>query len=184
MLISADRSALLVIDVQERLLNHVDGWQAILDNVIWLVEVAKRIGVPIMLTEQYPKGLGGTVPVLAKEFAPAMVAEKVHFSCAAANCLPTMTGGDREQMVLCGIESHVCVMQTVLGLLAKGDEVHVAWDAVSGRGEAYVRHALERMRQAGAVITNHESVGFEWMRDKQHPRFRAMSELFKAGQPV
>ena len=81
-----------------------------------------------------------------------------------------------------GIEAHVCVMQTVLESLRAGDEVHLCWDAVSGRGEEYRRHALERMQQAGAMLTNHESVGFEWARDKNHPRFKAMSGIFKEGQ--
>jgi len=75
-------------------------------------------------------------------------------------------------------------MQTVIGLLHEGDQVHLCWDAISGRGAEYVRHALERLAQAGAILTNHESVGFEWARDKNHPRFREMSELFKSGQPA
>ena len=178
MLISADRSSLLVIDVQERLLNHIHGWQSILDNVIWLVEVAKRIGVPVMLTEQYPKGLGHTVPTLAKEFAPSMVAEKVHFSCAAANCLPTMTGADREQMVLCGIESHVCVMQTAIELREQGKSVFVVGDAVGSRDPYCKELALERMRQQGIEIVAREMVAFEWLRQAGTPLFKEISSQF------
>jgi nicotinamidase-related amidase len=85
--------------------------------------------------------------------------------------------------VVVGIEAHVCVMQTVLELLGTGHEVHLCWDGVSGRGEEYRRHALERMAAAGAVITNHESVAFEWARDKNHPAFKALSALMKEGQP-
>jgi nicotinamidase-related amidase len=85
--------------------------------------------------------------------------------------------------VVAGIEAHVCVLQTVIELIRHGNQVHVSWDAVSGRGEEYRRHALERMAAAGAAVTNHESVGFEWARDKNHPKFRELSALLKDGQP-
>ena len=81
------------------------------------------------------------------------------------------------------METHVCVLQTVLELLGSGHEVHLCWDAVSGRGEEYRNHALDRMATAGATITNHESVAFEWARDKNHPQFKALSALMKEGQP-
>ena len=96
---------------------------------------------------------------------------------------PRLRSGAR-QVVVAGIEAHVCVMQTVLELIHWGNQVHVSWDAVSGRGEEYRRHALERMSAAGAMITNHESVGFEWARDKNHPRFKELSTLLKDGQPA
>jgi nicotinamidase-related amidase len=89
----------------------------------------------------------------------------------------------RRQVVVAGIEAHVCVMQTVIELLREGSQVHLCWECVSGRGEEYRRHALERMAQAGAVLTNHESVGFEWARTKEHARFRDLSRLLKKGQP-
>jgi nicotinamidase-related amidase len=91
---------------------------------------------------------------------------------------------DRRQFVIAGIETHVCVMQTVLELLRTGAEVHVCWECVTGRGEEYRRHALERMQQAGAQITNHESVAFEWARTKDHESFRAMNRLLREGQLV
>ena len=93
-----------------------------------------------------------------------------------------MPSGSR-QIVVAGIEAHVCVMQTVIELLRAGSQVHVCWECVSGRGEEYCSHALERMRQAGAWITNHESVAFEWARGKDHPAFRAMNRLLREGQP-
>ena len=95
---------------------------------------------------------------------------------------PNLPPGKR-QIVVAGIEAHVCVMQTVLELLRADHEVHLCWDAISGRGEEYRRHALERMVAAGATITNHESVAFEWARDKNHPQFKALSALMKEGQP-
>ena len=90
---------------------------------------------------------------------------------------------NRRQIVVAGIEAHVCVMQTVNELLRAGSGVHVCWECVSGRGEEYRRHALERLQQSGAVITNHESVGFEWARTKDHESFRAMNRLLRDGQP-
>ena len=193
-LLEAHRSILLVIDCQGKLMEMVEHPARLVTVVKRLLNLAGLLEVPVLLTEQYAKGLGPTHPEVRAAFDAAATEkrylDKTAFGCggdpgfmALMDGLLPRTGAAR-QVVVAGIEAHVCVMQTVLGLLAEGDEVHVAWDAVSGRGEAYVHHALERMRQAGAVITNHESVGFEWMRDKKHPRFREMSELFKAGQPA
>ena len=86
--------------------------------------------------------------------------------------------------MVCGIEAHVCILQTVVELLRASHQVHVCWECVSGRGEEYRRHALDRMRQAGAQITNHESVAFEWARDTGHAGFRKMNRLLRQGQPV
>ena len=87
------------------------------------------------------------------------------------------------QVVVCGIEAHICVTQTVMALRHWGYPTHLCWDAISARGEEYYRNALRRMEAAGAVLTNHESVGFEWARDKNHPCFKPMSNLFKDPLP-
>jgi nicotinamidase-related amidase len=193
-LLDARRSVLLVIDCQGKLMDIVEHPARLVTVLTRLLKLAELLEVPVVLTEQYPKGLGPTHPEVRAAFDAAATQkrymDKTAFGCAGDPSFMALMDelrprtGTARQVVVAGIEAHVCVMQTVLGLLAAGDEVHVVWDAVSGRGEAYVRHALARMRQAGAVITNHESVGFEWMRDRKHPRFRTMSELFKAGQPV
>jgi nicotinamidase-related amidase len=115
--------------------------------------------------------------------------DKTSFGCcgdggfvqALREVRPELEVHDR-QVVIAGIEAHVCVMQTVLELLDRGEQVHVCWECVSGRGEEYRRHALDRMQQAGAQITNHESVCFEWARDKNHPGFKAMNQILRAGQ--
>lgn len=178
MLMSAERSSLLVIDVQDRLLQHVHGWQALLHNVIWLVRVAKKIGVPVMATEQYPRGLGHTNPDLAKELPEGIVTEKVHFSCAAAQCLPGLPGSERPQVVICGMESHVCVQQTALELRWQGKEVFVAGDSVSSRDPADKALALERMRGHGIEIVSREMVAFEWLRQAGTPLFKEISLEF------
>ena len=149
--------------------------------------------VPVIMTEQYPKGLGGTHPDIRAAFdalaAPKRYMDKTSFGCCGepqfeklmAELRPDLEA-PRRQVVVAGIEAHVCVMQTVLELLKTGHEVHLCWECVSGRGHQYRKYALERMAQAGAVITNHESVAFEWARDKNHPAFKAVNNLLKGGQ--
>lgn len=193
-LLDAARSTLVVIDLQGKLVHQVHRAPQILETTQRLLAFADLFQVPVVLTEQYPKGLGPTEPAIRAAFdelrTPTFTLEKTAFGCAGepafAELLALARPGlppERRQVVVAGIEAHVCVMQTVLALLAGGHEVHVCWDAVSGRGEDYRRHALERMAQAGAVITNHESVAFEWARHKDHPAFKAMSAVLKVGQP-
>lgn len=178
MLMSAEDSCLLVIDVQDRLLRHVDGWQLLLNNVIWLVRVARKVGVPVMATEQYPQGLGHTTPDLAKELPENGVAGKVHFSCVAAQCLPGLPGSERPQVVICGMESHVCVQQTALELRWQGREVFVVGDSVGSRNPDDKALALQRMRSHGIEIVSREMVAFEWLRQAGTPLFKEISLEF------
>ncbi|HJV23373.1 MAG TPA: isochorismatase family protein [Holophagaceae bacterium] len=193
-LLESDRSILVVIDLQGKLVHQVHRSEAVLETTKRLLAFADLFQVPVVLTEQYPKGLGPTEPGIRAAFdaltTPTFCLEKTAFGCAGepafAELLALARPGlppERRQVVVAGIETHVCVMQTVLALLAGKHEVQVCWDAVSGRGEDYRRHGLERMAQAGAVITNHESVAFEWARHKDHPGFKAVSTILKAGQP-
>ena len=178
MLIDADHSGLLVIDVQERLLPHIADWQRLLENINWLVDVAAKIGVPIAATEQYPKGLGHTEGDLAARLPAGCVGEKAQFSCVAAGCLPALPGGKRRPVVVCGIDCHVCVQQTVLELRQQGKEVFVVADAVGSRDPANKALALERMRQHGAEIVSREMVAFEWLRQAGTPLFKEISTRF------
>jgi nicotinamidase-related amidase len=157
------------------------------------MKLAALFSRPVILSEQYPEGLGPTDRDVRAVFdeidTPKRCVEKVSFGCcgddgfnkALGELLPGVAVEDR-QIVVAGIEAHVCVMQTVLELLRAGSEVHVCWECVSGRGEEYRRHALDRMQQAGAAITNHESVAFEWSRSKDHQAFKAMNRLLREGQ--
>lgn len=178
MLMHAESSSLLVVDVQDRLLHHVYGWQRLLRNVIWLVRVARRIGVPVMASEQYPKGLGHTNAELAKEFPPGCVAEKLHFSCASAQCLTGLPGAERSQVVICGMEAHVCVQQTALELRWQGKQVFVVADSVGSRDPADKELALQRMRGHGIEIVSREMVAFEWLRQAGTPLFKEISLEF------
>lgn len=193
-LLDSRRSTLLLIDLQGKLVHSVHRSAMILEASRRLVRLAGLFSVPVILSEQYPKGLGPTEPGLLQAVealsVPALRLVKDAFSCcgdpAFAGLLEQARPGlprDQHTVVVAGIEAHVCVLQTVLELRAAGHPVQVCWDAVSGRGPEYRAHALERMAAAGAVLTNHESVGFEWARHKDHPSFKTMSAIFKEGQP-
>jgi nicotinamidase-related amidase len=178
MLMNARESALLVIDVQERLLPHMHEWQRVLEQAVWLVKVAHKLGVPVLASEQYPKGIGGTHPELSALIPRAAIAEKMHFSCVAARCLSPLAGHERRQMVVCGIESHVCVLQTVLDLRQQGKEVFVVDSAVGSRDPRDKALALERMRAAGAIVVSREMVAFEWLHEAGTPLFKEISRDF------
>ncbi len=178
MLIERDKSVLLVVDIQERLLPHIHEGQAVLDNAVWLVQVAQRLGVPVMLSEQYPKGIGPTVAVLQGLTSPECIGEKLHFSCVAAKCLERLPGADRPQVVVAGTESHVCVLQTVLDLRGQGKEVFVVADAIGSRKPSDKELALARMRSHGIHIVSREMVAFEWLKQAGTDEFRAISREF------
>ena len=192
-LLDRDRSVVVAIDLQGKLIEMAHRHELVLEATGRLLRIAEIFEVPVVLTEQYPEGLGGTHPGLLATYdalaTPKRRIEKLSFGCcgdegflAALDDLLPAVPPDRRQMVVAGIETHVCVLQTVLELLREGSQVHVCWECVSGRGEEYRRHALDRMQQAGACLTNHESVGFEWARTKSHPRFRDLNRLLREGQ--
>jgi nicotinamidase-related amidase len=178
MLIEKDKSALLVVDIQERLLPHIHEGRTVLENAIWLVGVAQRLGVPVAATEQYPRGIGRTHADLRALIAPSAIAEKLHFSCVAAGCLAGLPGAERPQVVLCGTESHVCVQQTAIDLKAQGKAVFVVADAVSSRKASDKELALSRMRAHGIDIVSREMVAFEWLHVAGSDLFRAVSWEF------
>lgn len=178
MLMNARDSALLVVDVQERLLPHIHEWQRVLENVVWLVKVAQKLDVPIMASEQYPKGIGKTHPDVASLLPAEAVVEKVHFSCVAGHCLTPLAAYSRRQIVICGIESHVCVQQTALDLKKNGKEVFVVDDAVSSRNPSDKALAIERMRAHGIDIVSREMVAFEWLHEAGTPVFKEISRDF------
>lgn len=178
MLIERDRSALLVVDIQERLLPHIHEGKTVLDNAVWLVKIAQRLGVPVMVSEQYPKGIGPTVAVLRGLTPAEAIVEKLHFSCAAAKCLDGLPGSERPQVVVVGTESHVCVQQTALGLKGQGREVFVVADAVGSRKPLDKELALARMRSHGIDIVSREMVAFEWLKQAGTDEFREISREF------
>jgi len=177
-LIDAGRSLLLVIDMQERLLPVIHDRDSVIAGTAWLVRVATRIGVPVAGLVQYPKGLGPLVLPLRELIAPEAIAAKVHFSGVAARCLPDLPGADLAQVVLAGVEAHVCVLQTALELAEEGKDVYVVADCVGSRRASDRDLALARMRQAGVQIISREMVAFEWLREAGTPLFREVCRDF------
>jgi nicotinamidase-related amidase len=178
MLIDAKSSALLVVDVQGKLVPAIAGWQPLLDHVVWLIRVARRMDIPVLACEQYPQGLGPTHPLISAEFPPGCVAGKLHFSAVAGGCHGFAAAGSHPQLVVCGMETHVCVLQTVMELLAGGRQVFVVEEAVGSRRDSDKTLALARMRDAGASIVSREMVAFEWLRKADSDLFRDISRNF------
>ena len=178
-----ETSALLIIDVQTRLAAAMPDAERrqVLRSVGILIEAAKTLGIPILHTEQYPRGLGDTEPELARSLqGSAQRLEKTAFSCCGAEGFDAAACADgRTQWILCGMEAHVCVLQTALELRSRGLEVFVVEDGVCSRTPANRDNALARLRQAGVVVSNTESVLFEWLRDASHPQFKALSGLIR-----
>lgn len=173
--LTAADSALLVIDVQEKLLPAIHGVPRLLLNLSFLLDAAAAIGVPVLATEQYPKGLGPTHPEIAGRL-PADRSAKVVFSCGG---VPEVIAGlaGRPSVLLAGIEAHVCVMQTALDMLGRGLRVFVAVDTVASRDPADRDVALRRLEQAGAVPTTAETAAFEWLGSASAPAFKTISKL-------
>lgn len=182
MLMNRDESVLLVVDVQARLLPVIFDSQRVLDNVMWLVQVAQKLDVPVIASEQYPRGLGLTHADLRGLLPIPSIVEKQHFSCVGAGMFAfgpdAPLGAQRPQVVVCGIESHVCVLQTVLDLNALGRQVFVVADAVSSRDPANKALALERMRHDGIEIVSREMVAFEWLKQAGTQVFKEISSQF------
>lgn len=178
MLIKACESTLLVIDIQEKLFPAVLDNTSMAEHTGWLLQVAQRVGVPVLLTEQYSKGLGPTVAMLREGIEDVAIIEKLHFSAARDGELFKRPGGERKQFVVCGSETHVCVLQTVLDLLARGNQVFVVEEAVGSRRASDKALALARMQQAGASIVSREMVAFEWMEQAGTELFRSISREF------
>ncbi len=180
MLIDADRSMLLVVDLQERMVPAIPDHDEVVANAAWLVRVAQKLGVPVAATEQYAKGLGTTVGPVRRLLPDDAIGGKTRFSCVAAQCLAPLPGHDRPQAVLVGVEAHVCLLQTALELLEEGKEVYVVADCVGSRRPQDRDVALERLRQEGARIVTREMVVFEWLGEAATPLFREVSrEFFK-----
>lgn len=178
MLIDARNSALLLVDIQGKLVPAIAGWQTLLDHVVWLIRVARRLEVPVLACEQYPQGLGPTHPAVAAELPAGCIAAKQHFSAVAGACHALDQPGGAAQYVVCGMEAHVCVLQTVIELLAGDRQVFVVDEGVGSRRESDKALALARMRDAGAGIVSREMVAFEWLRRSDSALFRDISREF------
>lgn len=175
--LTAADSVLAVVDVQDKLLAKMPTATALVASVGFVIDAANLLNVPVRATEQYPKGLGPTAADIARRL-PQPVPAKTAFSCCGAEgFVPGLKALGRNTVVLVGMETHVCVAQTALDLLAEGFAVFLPVDAVSSRYDLDHATALRRLEAAGVVLTTAEAVAFEWMRDAAHPQFKAVSRL-------
>lgn len=182
-LCSAGQSLLAVVDTQTQLAAAMPPTKRdeVLRNTAILLQAAGMLSVPVLITEQYPKGLGKTEAALTQHLPPAAsIIEKTCFSCCGvADFMEAVQHSRRNQIILAGMEAHVCVLQTALDLHATGMQVFIVEDAVCSRRMRNKTNALTRLRQAGVVVANTESLLFEWLRDARHEHFKNISTLIR-----
>ena len=179
-LLTADKTALLIVDIQKRIISVINEYETVIDNTIKLIKGFKALRIPIYYTEQYPKGLGPTVESIQNELDEDEAIQKLSFSCSGAgDFFNELKKNEISQVVVCGVESHVCVQQTVLDLIANDFQVNLAADAVSSRRVKDYEISLSRMRQHGADITTAEAILFELLNVCGTDVFKQISKIVK-----
>lgn len=178
--LKADTSTLVLIDVQDKLLVKLPTAATLVRNAGFLLDAAALFDVPIRATEQYPKGLGPTTSELARRLTLPPSTKTAFSCCGAGTFLEELEMLRRPNVVLAGMETHVCVAQTALDLIQAGLHVFLPVDALGARGAIDHDTALRRLEQAGAVLTTAEAIAFEWAADSTHPKFKALSALVVA----
>lgn len=179
--LDADKAVLVVIDIQERLVPAMQQkvYHRLRDTVEMLVAGAELLGVPVVTTEQYPKGIGHTVSELAAACKDTVV-EKVSFGCCGEPAfLQILKQTGRTQVIVTGMEAHVCVYQTVIGLLEEGYHVHLVRDAICSRNKTDYLAAIANAAQAGALVTTAETVLFQMLKESSNVQFKGVSKLVK-----
>lgn len=173
-------SLLLIIDVQERLVSALDK-RVVVTRTETLAKAAKILGIPTIATQQYPKGLGLILESVKQNFAPDIqIIDKTSFSAVKEEgFLDILKSFNKKQIVICGIETHVCVHQTAADLIAEGFDVYVVKDACASRNKYEFKQGIERMQENGAKISCLEIVLFEWLRNAKHPNFKEIQALIK-----
>ena len=174
--------ALLVVDIQEKLLPPIFNKETLVKNSQLLIRLAKILEMPVMVTTQYTKGLGPTVPEIASLLTDVPPTDKLEFNCFGSEAFRShlkALPGDRNTVLLCGMEAHICVMQTALGALNEGYLVHVATDAVGSRAETNWKIGLKRMKAAGAVMSSTEMMMYELLRCSGTPAFKQLLPYLK-----
>jgi len=179
LLADAALSQLVIVDIQQRLSQVMDPGelQILTRNCSILLESARLLAVPVIFTEQYPKGLGATLAELSPWLDQGAAIEKICFSCCENQHFSEAQ--TRPQVVLAGMEAHICILQTAMQLHAQGKEVFVVEDAVTSRTPANKANALQRLRHAGVTVSNTESVVFEWLKVAEGDAFKQISKLVR-----
>jgi nicotinamidase-related amidase len=181
--LETEQCALIVVDMQEKLLPPIWEKERLVRNVQLLIRLAGILKIPALVTTQYAKGLGNTVPGIASMLPDNPPIDKLMFSCFGSDVFCSSLKrlpGQRTTVLLCGMETHICVMQTALGALREGYLVHVASDAVSSRTELNWRIGLDRMRAAGAILSSTEMMIYELLRSSGAPAFRELLPYLKS----
>lgn len=179
-MLAVDKCALVVIDIQGKLAQLMHQKESLFENAQKLIKGVQVLEIPIIVTEQYPKGLGPTIPEIAGLFPDFRPLPKVAFSCCGDEGFQReLRAVNRRQIMICGIETHVCVYQTTVDLLASGHDVEVVADVVSSRTAQNREIGLQRMRDEGAKITSVEMALFELMKVAEGPRFKEVSKIVK-----
>ena len=179
-IIDKDNTALLIVDIQERLIPAMQDGGRLIANCQHLIDLSKMYGMPILLTEQYPKGLGMTVPEIRNALPEYRPFEKTSFSCCGSSDFKgALKKLGRQNILLTGMEAHVCVLQTCLDLMSAGFNAHLVRDAVCSRSAANADTGIEMMRDAGAVITCTETALFQLLKAAGTDEFRAISKRIK-----
>ena len=180
MLISRTDCQLLIVDIQEKLASAIHDNDTVTRNAVRLLEAARLLTVPAFVSEQYVKGLGPSLPAIRAAASAAQFFEKVHFSCAAEpGVLDLLRASGRPQIIICGTETHVCVLQSALGLLAAGFQVFLVADAASSRTAENRQAAIDRMRACGVQVVTTEMGLFEWLHRAASEEFRQLLPLIK-----
>ena len=177
-----EQCALIVVDIQEKLLPPIWEKERLVRNAQLLIRLAGILKIPALVTTQYNKGLGNTVPEVASLLPDTPTVDKLMFSCFGSDVFCSLLKrlpGQRTTVLLCGMETHICVMQTALGALREGYLVHVASDAVASRTELNWRIGLERMRAAGAILSSTEMIIYELLRSSGAPAFKELLPYLK-----
>src|SRR6202158_265975 len=180
--LEAERCALIVVDMQEKLLPPIWEKERLVRNVQLLIRLAGILKIPALVTTQYAKGLGNTVPDIASMLPDSTPIDKLMFSCFGSDVFCSLLKrlpGQRTTVLLCGMEAHICVMQTAMGALREGYLVHVASDAVSSRTELNWRIGLDRMRAAGGIFSLTQMIIYELLRSSGAPAFRELLPYLK-----
>jgi nicotinamidase-related amidase len=181
-ILEPEQCALIVVDIQEKLLPPIWEKERLVRNAQLLIRLAGILKIPALVTTQYTKGLGGTVPEIAALLPESPAIDKLMFSCFGSDAFCSLLKrlpGQRTTVLLCGMETHICVMQTALGALREGYLVHIASDAVSSRTELNWRIGLERMRAAGAILSSTEMIIYELLRSSGAPAFKELLPYLK-----
>ena len=179
MLLNRQKSVFLLVDVQEKLTPHVLNSDALVARCAWLIRLAHELNVPVLVSEQYPRGLGKTVQPLLELTSGVQSIEKVHFSSyKEPSFVNHWQSLGKSQVVIAGIETHVCVLQTAMDMKDSGFDVFVVVDGVSSRHELDHRYGLKRMKQQGIHLLTAEMVFFEWVQKAGTPEFKGLSQSY------